>query len=183
MDKCKRAGCQKSFDPAVKEPCIHHPGAPVFHDAQKRWSCCNKGSWDWDVFMKIPGCTTSPEHTNLKVGRPNAKPVSASEPVIVPEPIKVPEPVQIPEQEVEVPVEIISFSVPVRDAQGKFKCTNPGCGVKYTSEDEECRHHPQMPVFRDVKKLWPCCSMHAYDWDDFMKIPTCSVGKHKPKTS
>lgn len=34
--------------------CKYHPGAPVFHDAIKRWSCCKKSSTDFTEFLNTP---------------------------------------------------------------------------------------------------------------------------------
>ena len=62
-------------------PCCYHPGPPVFHDAAKKWGCCNKSryqpqntqflrhvrnevigicSHDFDEWMKFPGCARGP---------------------------------------------------------------------------------------------------------------------------
>ena len=58
------------------------------------------------------------------------------------------------------------------------------------SENEEkdcCEYHTGEAVFHDVKKYWSCCNPNgqgkgvAYDWDDFMKLPTCAKGKHAKK--
>ena len=38
--------------------CTYHKGKPIFHDANKYWSCCpNKKCYDFDSFMQVPGCT------------------------------------------------------------------------------------------------------------------------------
>lgn len=34
-------------------------------------------------------------------------------------------------------------------------------------------------MFHDTKKGWTCCKQIVYDWDEFAKIPTCSVGQHQ----
>ena len=46
------------------------------------------------------------------------------------------------------------------------------------NNDEACHYHPGEPIFHDIKKFWTCCKAESYDWDDFMKLPTCAVGKH-----
>ncbi|ORE03297.1 chord-domain-containing protein [Rhizopus microsporus var. microsporus] len=58
---CKRRGCGHAFKdqetsrgPEAK--CLHHPGAPIFHEGSKGWSCCNRRVLDFDEFLKIPGC-------------------------------------------------------------------------------------------------------------------------------
>jgi hypothetical protein len=39
----------------------YHKAAPVFHDAGKFWACCpDKVKYDFDAFLKIPGCMSGP---------------------------------------------------------------------------------------------------------------------------
>uniref|UniRef100_A0A3Q0RGM1 Zgc:92429 n=1 Tax=Amphilophus citrinellus TaxID=61819 RepID=A0A3Q0RGM1_AMPCI len=40
------------------EVCIHHPGAPVFHEGYKYWSCCCIKTTDFNAFLDQKGCTT-----------------------------------------------------------------------------------------------------------------------------
>ena len=59
MVTCTHKGCGKDFDPENNAPdsCTYHPGAPVFHEGLKSWSCCqsvNKPVLDFDEFMQIP---------------------------------------------------------------------------------------------------------------------------------
>lgn len=35
------------------DACLHHPGAPFFHDAYKGWSCCKKKCTDFTEFLNI----------------------------------------------------------------------------------------------------------------------------------
>jgi len=57
--RCKNFGCQKFFDPdGPPQECRHHKAAPIFHETAKWWSCCpDSKAYDFDEFMKIPGCT------------------------------------------------------------------------------------------------------------------------------
>lgn len=57
--RCKNFGCQKLFDPdGPPQECQHHKAAPIFHETAKWWSCCpDSKAYDFDEFMKIPGCT------------------------------------------------------------------------------------------------------------------------------
>ena len=62
-------------------------------------------------------------------------------------------------------------------------CGNKGCTKKHFIDDENaddaCNYHTGEPVFHDLKKYWSCCTTKVtYDWDDFMKLPTCAVGRH-----
>lgn len=56
--RCKRFGCNRFFDPdGEPQECVHHKSPPIFHEVAKWWSCCpNKKAYDWEEFMRIPGC-------------------------------------------------------------------------------------------------------------------------------
>jgi len=57
--RCKNFGCNQYFDPTRPEctQCVHHKSPPVFHETAKYWACCpDRKAYDWDEFMKIPGC-------------------------------------------------------------------------------------------------------------------------------
>lgn len=58
--RCKRFGCQQFFDPdGPEQKCVHHKAPPIFHETAKWWSCCqDRKAYDWDEFMRIPGCQT-----------------------------------------------------------------------------------------------------------------------------
>ncbi|ORY96817.1 chord-domain-containing protein [Syncephalastrum racemosum] len=69
---CKRRGCGKTYvDDATSRGtgseavCVHHPGAPVFHEGSKGWSCCKRRVLEFDEFLKIAGCK---EGNHLFVG-------------------------------------------------------------------------------------------------------------------
>ena len=77
---------------------------------------------------------------------------------------------------------------PVMTKDGsKFFCAHNGCASKSFVPEEngptECKYHKGEAVFHDLKKYWTCCCVNkpAYDWDEFMKIPTCSEGEHEKK--
>lgn len=58
MARCTHKGCGQDYDPENNSPesCTYHPGAPVFHEGLKSWSCCkdvNKPVLDFDEFMGI----------------------------------------------------------------------------------------------------------------------------------
>lgn len=82
-----------------KDSCQFHPGNPVFHDALKGWSCCNKKSTDFTQFLNIPGCSKS-AHSNQKPVEPEKpaqpKEISNKEEVITYEVSKPPEPTPRP---------------------------------------------------------------------------------------
>ena len=78
-----------------------------------------------------------------------------------------------------------------KNKDGKFICANKGCTVKYFTDEENveedcCNYHPGEAVFHDLKKYWNCCNPDgtgkcAWDWDEFLLLPTCSKGKHVKK--
>ncbi|KAJ1559810.1 hypothetical protein HK405_009274 [Cladochytrium tenue] len=60
-------------------------------------------------------------------------------------------------------------------------CTNKGCGKSFSeaeNSDTACEYHSGAPVFHDALKGWSCCSKKVTDFDDFLKIPGCTVGRH-----
>jgi hypothetical protein len=62
---CKRKACgatYKAGQDREQESCTHHPGAPIFHEGSKGYSCCKRRVLEFDEFMKIQGCKTSPRH-------------------------------------------------------------------------------------------------------------------------
>lgn len=58
--RCKNAGCKTVYQgpETDMEVCIHHPGAPVFHEGYKYWSCCCIKTIDFNAFLDQKGCTT-----------------------------------------------------------------------------------------------------------------------------
>ena len=73
---------------------------------------------------------------------------------------------------------------PFLTKNGKYRCANKGCAKEYdpeTQAEEECKHHSGNPIFHDFKKSWSCCKAVAYEFDEFMKLPTCQVGTHVAK--
>jgi len=60
---CRNYACQQTFVVADNHTaaCTHHTGAPVFWDTYKYWACCpDKKVYEFDDFVKIPGCATGP---------------------------------------------------------------------------------------------------------------------------
>lgn len=77
---CTRRGCGVDFDPTASSSasasCSYHPGAPVFHEGLKSWSCCkdtNKPVMEFDQFLAIPGCASADSHTTEKQAVPTVK--------------------------------------------------------------------------------------------------------------
>ncbi len=191
--------------------CYYHDGNPIFHDIKKGWTCCNIIKYDFDEFMKIKGCKVGshsdvkPQTSNNQFYKSNTvsnaekginkfdnndknkqgdivKPTEQGKPVkdikeFEEELRKAEE--EKKKKEAQKPKEIL------KNKEGKYYCGNAGCSTKlYDPENNiegDCKHHLGQPVFHDRKKYWNCCKQEAYDWDDFMKLPECVVGKHSPK--
>nr|XP_054753389.1 cysteine and histidine-rich domain-containing protein 1-like [Lytechinus pictus] len=83
--QCYNKGCGRVYllEEDGEGCCIHHPGAPVFHDALKGWSCCKKRTTDFTEFLNIPGCAKSKHNPVKQVEEP--KPESTNDDDVVPE--------------------------------------------------------------------------------------------------
>ncbi|KAL2919825.1 hypothetical protein HK105_200742 [Polyrhizophydium stewartii] len=58
---CRRKACGQRFAATAARggaECVFHPGAPIFHEGSKGWSCCTRRVLEFDEFLKIKGCTT-----------------------------------------------------------------------------------------------------------------------------
>ncbi len=80
---CRRKGCGATYKKGANredETCVHHPGAPIFHEGSKGYSCCKRRVLEFDQFMKIEGCKTKDRHLFVGSGQKDAsgKPVSSS---------------------------------------------------------------------------------------------------------
>ncbi|KAL1509503.1 hypothetical protein ABEB36_004222 [Hypothenemus hampei] len=55
---CKNNGCQVSYQgPETNNSlCLYHPGVPIFHEGLKFWSCCQRRTTDFNVFLNQKGC-------------------------------------------------------------------------------------------------------------------------------
>lgn len=56
---CKNSGCTYSYTntDADNSECQFHCGVPIFHEGMKYWSCCQKKTSDFAVFLAQKGCT------------------------------------------------------------------------------------------------------------------------------
>ncbi|KAI0111746.1 integrin beta-1-binding protein [Daldinia grandis] len=74
---CRRKGCnvayKKSQGRSDDEKCVYHPGVPIFHEGSKGYSCCKRRVLEFDQFMKIEGCKTSPRHLFIGSGQQKNK--------------------------------------------------------------------------------------------------------------
>ncbi|KAI5865197.1 integrin beta-1-binding protein [Durotheca rogersii] len=79
---CRRKGCNITYKKGQTrsdgEKCVHHPGAPIFHEGSKGYSCCKRRVLEFDQFMKIEGCKTSPRHLFIGSGKQKGKATAAN---------------------------------------------------------------------------------------------------------
>lgn len=69
---CRRKGCGATYSKGQSregEQCTHHPGAPIFHEGSKGYSCCKRRVLEFDQFMKLEGCETKPRHLFVGSGK------------------------------------------------------------------------------------------------------------------
>ncbi|KMU78875.1 hypothetical protein CISG_07392 [Coccidioides immitis RMSCC 3703] len=82
-----------------------------------------------------------------------------------------------------------------------LKCVHKGCGKDFEDPDEPCHYHPGPPVFHEGHKEtlsipeyitehvgtnysfpaspgWKCCKPRVLNFDEFLEIAPCTVGKH-----
>lgn len=197
---CRNPGCKKKYHETENHPeaCRHHSGKPIFHDLKKGWTCCNKIAYDWDEFEKIEPCAvghhTDKDPFSAQTGQDQfykSNTVAYAQQSLdkqeAPK-IKTIEEYNREQEELQKKKEAEAAA---KDKQifvtssGKYKCTNKGCLKEYDPNengDGACKYHPGEPVFHDVKKTWTCCKVETWDWDEFMKIPQCTTGKHVPKS-
>ncbi|XP_034187831.1 cysteine and histidine rich domain containing protein [Osmia lignaria lignaria] len=203
---CYNRGCGKKFDPNDNKEgdCIHHPGHPVFHDAYKGWSCCNKKCTDFTEFLNIKGCTKSC-HSNIKPPEPEKPAVDKSKTNEVIEvtaqdiyiekqlklerpPFETPQVTLKPNispallEQIKGLTSSVSENVPQTKVQIGQSCKNNSCKVTYNgpaSDNEVCNHHPGFPIFHEGLKYWSCCQKKTTDFSTFLEQPGCSQGTHR----
>jgi len=191
------------------EACQHHPGAPVFHEGYKYWSCCTKKTSDFTEFLNTPGCAKA-AHNPVKPPIPEKKPPP---PDVVPSEDK---PKLMTQAAPDVVFDRPSSDAPKSDLKtiiaGSLKtdielrkkklaeesaengdgggdeirvgapCKNNACDAKYVSEESNnkpCLFHPGTPVFHEGYKFWSCCTKRTSDFDEFLKQGGCETGRHK----
>lgn len=199
---CYNRGCGKKYDPDDNKEgdCVHHPGQPVFHDAYKGWSCCNKKCTDFTEFLNIKGCTKS-FHTNVKPAEPEKPLVDKSKadeiievrikPIINTEnqprpPYNTPQVTLKPVVSPTLLQQVDGLAAQTTKSDGTHisvgeMCKRKGCKASYTGtvvDEENCNHHPGVPIFHEGLKYWSCCQKKTTDFTVFLEQPGCSQGKH-----
>lgn len=58
-------------------------------------------------------------------------------------------------------------------------CKRKTCGAVYkkgnSRDEEECVHHPGVPIFHEGSKGYSCCKRRVLEFDQFMKIAGCKT--------
>ncbi|KAJ7445703.1 HSP20-like chaperone [Mycena galericulata] len=205
MPRCTRKGCGREFSESGDSPesCTFHPGAPVFHEGLKSWSCCSevyKPVLEFDEFVKIPGCTQTERHTDEAPKVEAAKP-SPSANITVTESggkevySSTSNAPNVPKQRIDEAVatavvrptvteEEDDLNIPVSVGTG---CKHKGCGVAFVSDELNrkgdgegtvCTYHPSPPIFREGSKGYLCCKRRVLEFEEFLKIEGCKKGRH-----
>ncbi|KAH9934685.1 chord-domain-containing protein [Fomitopsis serialis] len=201
MPVCTNRGCSQEYDSAENkgDSCTYHPGAPVFHEGLKSWSCCsdvNKSVLDFDEFMKIPGCTNGPHSdaapktdaakpstgANLKLTETQAGGKETYSTTLAPQQIALSSIASAPAAPEPEEEDDLSASV----APGT-KCKRNGCKTLYESDganrkgdrpEATCTYHPKAPIFHEGSKGYLCCKRRVLEFDEFLKIEGCKTGRH-----
>jgi len=201
--QCYNRCCGQQFDPSAnnEDSCLHHPGIPVFHDAYKKWPCCDKKTTDFTEFLNMKGCTKS-YHSNVKPPEP-PKPSNEK---IHEEVQPIPKPVQktMVRPDIHEPMERLQSKIgaslkPLLEKMMKeitletdvvndgvvqlnTPCQNKGCRKVYKGDHsnlETCLYHSGVPIFHEGMKYWSCCVKRTTDFDSFLEQVGCTTDKHK----
>jgi hypothetical protein len=198
----------EQFDPSNNNAadCHFHPGAPLFHEGLKSYTCCkdtNKPVLSFDDFLKIPGCTTGSHSTEVsEVKAPvvtanvadNAASSSSATPDngnTTPSSSSASAPGKPPVFK-ERPTTSTSTAAPAAPAEDQdpeginisvgTKCKRAGCKAVYQEGMErsadECQYHPLPAIFHEGSKGYACCKRRVLEFDEFLKIEGCKTGKH-----
>ncbi|XP_005401724.2 PREDICTED: integrin beta-1-binding protein 2 [Chinchilla lanigera] len=204
---CHNKGCGQQFDPNINLPdsCCYHPGVPIFHDALKGWSCCQKRTVDFSEFLNIKGCTMGPHcaeklpeapqsegptTSSLQEQKPlNTIPKSAetlrrerpkSELPLKLLPLNISHVLEMALEQKELDQEP-GAGIDSSLIQTGSSCQNPGCDAVYQGPESDatpCTYHPGAPRFHEGMKSWSCCGIQTLDFGAFLAQPGCRVGRH-----
>ena len=198
---CYNKGCTQKFleEDNNISACKYHPGAPIFHEGMKGWSCCSKRTTNFSDFLQFPGCERGP-HNPFKPEPakkqemediPDLPPVPIQEqrvalPVPAPRPtapaILVPLAAKVDESLLKA-LELSKLSAPADPAANNTQvCQNGGCkAVRRDGEPVEgdCVYHSGTAIFHEGLKFWSCCHKKTTVFEEFITQPGCTMGTHK----
>jgi len=205
--RCTNNGCEKNYTEAENNDhaCTLHPGAPVFHEGYKGWSCCTKRVIAFDDFLNMPGCTTGRHSDERRAPPEKPKPESSGNGITMVSTGNVEvyssgnkKPARAAVQPItDIQLELLAQQAAAKSQQQEdqvkddppdatieagTQCKRGGCTHSYvdqSSKTSSCVYHSGVPIFHEGSKGWSCCRRKCLDFDDFMKIEGCEVGKHK----
>lgn len=191
--RCKNYGCNQYYKEEENhdDVCCHHVAPPIFHDTMKCWSCCkDRKAYDFETFQLIQGCQRG-RHSNQppKVAiadSPNAVKLGDG-PLPTPPALK-----SISAFNAANPTAASAVTAAVkvataerkstRNEDGTARCQRKGCQKVFSVAENSttaCSYHKGQPIFHDAVKIWSCCpQVKCYDFDEFLKVPGCTVGCH-----
>lgn len=158
------------------------------------WKCCKPRVLTFDEFMAIEPCTEGKHSTTdlppavekketpadaAVLKEVNNSSAAAAGPAMPRAPINTATPTATPPpQEPESEDDDPALDIP----DGRT-CRRRACGSSYTkasgrSDNENCVHHPGVPIFHEGSKGYSCCKRRVLEFDEFMKIEGC---KTKPR--
>ncbi|KAH9242846.1 hypothetical protein K456DRAFT_44626 [Colletotrichum gloeosporioides 23] len=185
-EKCVHQGCGKVYTDA-EEPCVYHPGPPIFHEGQKGWKCCKPRVLTFEEFMTIPPCTTGKHSTTDLPPQIEKKKEDAAAAALLDKLASAPAPARKPLSQTQAqaapsppppPPESESDDASLEIADGAT-CRRKACSATYrkgSSRDaESCVHHPGVPIFHEGSKGYSCCKRRVLEFDQFMKIEGCKT--------
>jgi len=209
MPKCTHKGCGKEFDDTstTEQVCIYHPGAPIFHEGLKSWSCCNtvnKPVLDFDEFMAIGGCTRGVHSVDAPKVEPSPKSSTPSRSLTVTESTSGKEtyttaparnlPPRPTERSVVTPTASPAPTKRVEEEDDLeavvpegTPCKRAGCKATFVSNEKnrtgdgpgtKCVYHPGVPIFHEGSKGYFCCKRRVLEFEEFLKIEGCTEGRH-----
>lgn len=195
---CTRRGCSKRYTDATNgyDACQFHSEGPVFHEGMKGWMCCSKRVINFDECLAIPGCTYGP-HTDyvdesqestsrdkdngvildkvvdgISTYVPKNMPIKREQAVH-----KYGEKINVKDYITEEPDDPLDAFI----AMGT-KCRHNGCNQQFEgdhSRTEPCKYHPGQAIFHESSKYWSCCKPRCAEFEEFLKIEGCKIGRHK----
>lgn len=158
------------------------------------WKCCKPRVLTFDEFMTIEPCTTGKHSTtdlppavekkevapdDVAVLKKDADDQAPSGPAMPRAPINTATPSATPPP----PEPESEDDDPALDIPDGRACRRRACGASYKkaggrSDNENCVHHPGVPIFHEGSKGYSCCKRRVLEFDQFMKLEGC---KTKPR--
>ncbi|GKT83494.1 CORD and CS domain-containing protein [Colletotrichum tofieldiae] len=162
-EKCVHQGCGKLYTDA-EEPCVYHPGPPIFHEGQKALHNRPAPKIEQKPQADPAAAPSLLDQLAASTIEPGRKPLSQATQA-APSPPPPP-----PESESD------DASLEIPDGA---TCRRKACSATYrkgaSRDGESCVHHPGVPIFHEGSKGYSCCKRRVLEFDQFMKIEGCKT--------